>query len=96
MTRDELECKIKALKDKWSAELGTLTDIWLHRDLLDILDPRFPLEKLVDPYKIGETYITPFDAIHKRQVRIAFLAEVDLGDDSNESVGFSGSASGSE
>lgn len=98
MTREQLEQKVTELRDAWAAKLGEITDIWLSYDLMDIMDPRPPLEKLQSPHKIGDTYVTPFSAIDDNQVRIAFLTKFDIGDEdsSNEPTSVSGSPSGSE
>lgn len=78
MTQQELEVKVKKLKTEWESKLGPLTDIWLHHDLMAILDQRPWMEQVLDPLKIDETYVTGFPTPARNRVRIAFLAEIEL------------------
>lgn len=78
MTQELLLQKIKEIQAEWSAKLGTLTDIWIHPDLLDTLDGRHLVERVQDPLQIAGTYVTPFSPLHKNQIRIAFITEVDF------------------
>ncbi len=78
MDRERLLQKVEELRVKWTAELGEITDIWLHPELLDILDPRDLLDRVHSPLRIGDTYVTPFTPLDKNQIRVAFLTEVDF------------------
>ena len=86
MDRAQLLQKVEEIQAKWAAELGVVTDIWLPPKLLDILDDRHILERVLKPLRIGETYVTPFTPLHENQIRVAFLTEVDFGSLEEETV----------
>lgn len=94
MERAQLLQKVKEIQARWSAELGEVTDIWLPPELLDILDPRHLVERVQAPLRIGETYITPFTPLHKNQIRVAFLTEVDFESTEEEHIDASVSPDG--
>lgn len=79
MTREQILKKVEQIQTEWSAKLGKLTDIWIHPELLDILDDRPLIERVQDPLVVNEVYVTPFSPLTIDQVRIAFVTEVDFG-----------------
>lgn len=93
MTREQILQKVKEVRDKWSAELGELTDIWVHPDILEILDDRPMMARVVDPLCVDDVYVTPFSSLDRNKVRIAFITKVDFDneEESDEPVSTDGS-----
>lgn len=94
MTQEQLKEKLEAVKAKWEAQLGVITDIWISLEYMEILDSRSPFDRIEHPYKLGETFVTIFQPLAPNQLRIAFLTECNLEEDINESTSVDGSASG--
>ena len=80
MTKEVLLELLIALKKKWEEEAGPVVDIWLPNDLMQLLDERDVLTRLNDPFKIDETYITNFRPLEPGKIRVAFLTNLEEGE----------------
>ena len=58
MEKQQLLNKLTSIIEEVVANRGPVTDIWLPAALMEKLDERDILERLYEPYKIGDTIIT--------------------------------------
>jgi len=66
---------VKSLITKYSS-LGEVTDIWLNPYVMEVLDPRPPLERLNEHYKIGPVWVSAFPELPEDEVRVAFRTKI--------------------
>jgi len=73
MTQQEVHTKVEKLINAYSY-LGEVTDVWLHPDIMVILDTRSnAMSILLSPYRIGKVYVTANGEFNDvSDVRIAF------------------------
>jgi len=76
MLKEELEAKLNDVIKDWEQKAGKVTDIWLSAELLDILDTRGPMARVLEPYKIQDTFVTSSQELQGNNIRIAFLSEL--------------------
>jgi|YelNatPaOPRAMG01_1025707.scaffolds.fasta_scaffold25225_4 hypothetical protein len=87
MTKDQLLHKLLELKEKYEQSVGKVTDIWLPFELLQVIDDRDFLDRLISPVLLGETYITAFYPDEPNQIRIAFLTKLEVDDETTSTDG---------
>lgn len=75
MEQVKVEKMVKDLIAKYSS-LGEVTDVWLNSDVMEVLDPRPPLERLNEHYKIGPVWVSAFPELQENEVRIAFCTKI--------------------
>ncbi len=75
MEKAKIEEMVKGLIDRYSS-LGEVTDVWLNPYVMEVLDPRPPLERLSEPYKIGPVWVSAFSDLQEDEVRIAFCTKI--------------------
>ena len=73
MNQAQLEQRIKDTIDKYS-DCGKVTDIWLSTHMMAVLDPRMPLERLADSYKLDQVWVSAFSELNDYEFRLAFKA----------------------
>lgn len=79
MEKAKIEEMVKGIIDKYSS-LGEVTDVWLNPYVMEVLDPRPPLERLNEHYKIGPVWVSAFPELQEDEVRVAFCTKIGAGE----------------
>lgn len=81
MDTTEIRKKVEAIIARYS-KLGTVCDVWLSPDVMDTLDPRPPMARIMeDPYKIGDVFVTSFSQLKDNEFRVSFINSFEVLED---------------